>query len=61
MLTGTRQPIRSIWKTPEPGEGEWRHIRVSLVPENKDFPTIELAPSDEGEVACVAEFVETLA
>ena len=48
-------------KAVAPDTGEWRHVRIALVPENKDVNTIELTPRDDGEVACVAEFVALIA
>lgn len=42
------------------GEGGWRHVRITLKPENRDFPPIELTVDDEGSVEVVAEFLEVV-
>jgi hypothetical protein len=39
------------------GDGSWRHLRVTLHPENPDFEPIELAADDEEQVIVLAEFV----
>jgi phage repressor protein C with HTH and peptisase S24 domain len=41
-------------------EGAWRHVRITLKPNNPAFPPIELTTDDEGTVAVVAEMLEVL-
>ncbi len=38
----------------------WRHLKITLKPNNPDFKPIELTCEDEGQVQVVAEFVEVL-
>jgi phage repressor protein C with HTH and peptisase S24 domain len=40
--------------------GSWRHVKITLRPNNRDFDPIELTSDDEGELAVVAELVEVL-
>lgn len=42
-------------------EGTWRHVRITLRPENKDFEPIQLTAEDEKQVGVLAEFVEVVA
>jgi phage repressor protein C with HTH and peptisase S24 domain len=42
------------------GEGGWRHIRITLSPENREFKPIVLTPADEEEVRVRAEFLVVL-
>ena len=39
-------------------EGAWRHIRITLRPNNPDFPPIELTVEDEDNVRVIAELLE---
>jgi len=41
-------------------EGAWRHVKIVLKPDNRDFQPIELTCEDEGSVQVVAELVEVL-
>ncbi len=41
-------------------DGTWRHVTVTLRPNNPDFRDIELITDDEGSVKIVAEVVEVL-
>jgi len=41
-------------------DGTWRHVKITLKPNNPDFQTIELACEDEGSLQVVAELVEVL-
>jgi len=38
----------------------WRHARITLKPINRDFQSIELTGTEEGELQVVAELVEVL-
>jgi len=41
-------------------DGTWRHLKVTLKPNNPEFPPIELTCEDEGSVQVVAEMLEVL-
>jgi len=41
-------------------DGVWRHVKITLKPNNPDLDAIELTVDDEGEFRVVAEFVEVL-
>jgi len=41
-------------------DGSWRHLKVTLKPNNPDFEPIELTCEDEGSVQVVAELIEVL-
>jgi hypothetical protein len=41
-------------------DGTWRHLRITLKPNNPDFKPIELTCEAEGEVQVIAELVEVL-
>ena len=41
-------------------DGSWRHLKVTLKPNNPDFEAIELTCEDEGSVQVVAELLEVL-
>ncbi|MEY3739694.1 MAG: hypothetical protein RLZZ192_370, partial [Pseudomonadota bacterium] len=41
-------------------DGTWRHITITLHPLNRDFKSIELSTDDEGNLAVIAELIETL-
>jgi SOS-response transcriptional repressor LexA/ribosomal protein L40E len=41
-------------------EGTWRHVRITLKPNNPEFQPIELATDDEASVSVIAEVVEVL-
>jgi phage repressor protein C with HTH and peptisase S24 domain len=41
-------------------DGTWRHVRITLVPNNPDFEPIELTVEDEGTVGVIAEMLETV-
>ena len=42
------------------GDGTWRHVAITLQPNNPEFEPIRLTADDEGAVAVVAELIETL-
>lgn len=41
-------------------DGTWRHVKVTLMPNNPDYEPIELTCDDEGSVRVVAEFLEVI-
>jgi Fic family protein len=41
-------------------DGAWRHVRVTLKPQNPAFDPIVLTSDDEGQVHVIAEFIEVL-
>jgi phage repressor protein C with HTH and peptisase S24 domain len=41
-------------------DGTWRHLKVTLKPNNPDFAQIELTCEDEGNVQVIAEMVEVI-
>jgi SOS-response transcriptional repressor LexA len=41
-------------------DGTWRHVRITLKPNNPAFQPIELTTDDEERVRVVAEVVEVL-
>jgi SOS-response transcriptional repressor LexA/ribosomal protein L40E len=41
-------------------DGTWRHLKITLKPNNPDFQPIELTCDDEGSVQVIAEMVEVL-
>ena len=41
-------------------EGTWRHTKITLGPLNQDFQPIVFTSEDEGSVAVIAEFIDTL-
>lgn len=44
----------------ESGDGGWRHVKITLKPENPEFQPIELTTDDEGTLKVIAEFVEVV-
>ena len=41
-------------------DGTWSHVKITLKPNNPDFPAIELTTDDEEAVKVVAEMIEVL-
>jgi len=41
-------------------DGTWRHLKITLKPNNPDFPKIELTCEDEGSVQVIAEMLEVV-
>jgi len=41
-------------------DGSWRHIKITLKPNNPDFEPIELTCEDEGSIQVIAELLEVL-
>jgi len=58
--TGERYTVKRYESEKSEGESGWRHIRITLNPENPEFDPIVLRAEDESEVAVIAEFVEVL-
>jgi SOS-response transcriptional repressor LexA len=59
--TGERFTIMRYESEKVTGEdGTWRHVRVTLKPQNPEFEPIVLTSDDEGHVHVVAEFVEVV-
>ncbi len=44
----------------EAEDGSWRHVKITLLPNNRDFEPIEITSDDEADVAVVAELIEVL-
>jgi SOS-response transcriptional repressor LexA len=47
-------------KKADDADGSWRHVVITLHPLNREFEPIELAADDEGAVAVIAEFIDTI-
>jgi hypothetical protein len=59
--TGERYTIKRYQSEKVAAEvGGWRHIKITLRPNNPDFQPIELTCEDEGTVRVVAELLEVL-
>jgi len=59
--TGERYTIKRYESQKAASEdGGWRHIKITLKPNNKDFQPIELTCEDEGSVQVIAELLEVL-
>ena len=58
--TGQRFTVKRYRSEKTPGEDGWRHVRITLAPDNPEFSPIELKEEDEGSVAVVAELVEVI-
>ena len=41
-------------------DGTWRHVKITLRPNNPDYQPIELTCEDEGTVQVIAEMLEVL-
>jgi uncharacterized protein len=41
-------------------DGSWRHVRITLKPNNSQHRPVELTVEDEGRVSVVAEVVDVL-
>lgn len=41
-------------------DGTWRHVKITLKPNNRDFAAIELTGEDEGQVKVIAELIDVL-
>jgi SOS-response transcriptional repressor LexA len=59
--TGERYTVKRYESEKMAAEGgTWRHVKITLKPNNPEFQPIELTCDDEGSVGVVAEFVEVL-
>jgi SOS-response transcriptional repressor LexA len=59
--TGERYTIKRYQSEKVASEdGGWRHIKITLKPNNPDFQPIELTCEDEGSVEVIAELLEVL-
>ena len=58
--TGYRFTVKRYRSEKRQDEGGWRHVKVTLEPDNADFAPIEIATDDEEAVNVVAELVEVL-
>jgi len=59
--TGERYTVKRYESEKVPAEdGAWRHLKITLKPNNPDFQPIELTCEDEGSVQVVAEMLEVL-
>ena len=58
--TGQRFTVKRYRSEKTAGEDGWRHVRITLAPDNPEFSPIELKEEDEGSVAVVAELVEVI-
>ena len=58
--TGQRFTVKRYRSEKTADEEGWRHVRITLSPDNPEFSPIELEAEDEGSVAVVAELVEVI-
>jgi SOS-response transcriptional repressor LexA len=59
--TGERYTIKRYESEKAASEdGGWRHIKITLKPNNRDFQPIELTCEDEGSVEVIAELLDIL-
>jgi SOS-response transcriptional repressor LexA len=58
---GERYTVKRYESAKIDGEDGWRHIQVTLKPENSRFQPIVIRADSEADVAVVAEFVEVVA
>ena len=58
--TGQRFTVKRYRSEKTAGEEGWRHVRITLSPDNPEFSPIEFEAEDEGSVAVVAELVEVI-
>ena len=58
--TGYRFTVKRYRSEKTADPGGWRHVKVTLEPENRDFPPIEIATDDEEAVSVVGELLEVL-
>jgi ATP-dependent helicase YprA (DUF1998 family)/phage repressor protein C with HTH and peptisase S24 domain/rubrerythrin len=59
--TGERYTVKRYQSEKvEADDGSWRHVKVTLLPNNRDFEPIEITSDDETDVAVIAELVEVL-
>ena len=59
--TGERYTVKKYEsKKIETEDGSWRHVKITLRPNNPDFDPLELTSDDEGDLSVVAELSEVL-
>ena len=58
--TGQRFTVKRYRSEKTADEDGWRHVAITLGPDNPAFEPIRLTADDEGRVAVVAEFVEVV-
>ena len=58
--TGQRFTVKRYRSEKTADEEGWRHMRITLSPDNPEFSPIEFEAEDEGSVAVVAELVEVI-
>jgi SOS-response transcriptional repressor LexA len=59
--TGERYTVKRYESEKATSEdGTWRHVRITLKPENPSFQPIELTADDEASVRVIAEVVEVM-
>ena len=58
--TGDRYTVKRYESMKAPSDASWRHARITLKPNNPEFPPIELSGADEGQLRVVAELLEVL-
>jgi hypothetical protein len=59
--TGGRYTVKRYTSEKATSEdGTWRHVRITLKPNNRDFEPIEFTTDDEGNVGVIAEMLEVL-
>ena len=58
--TGQRFTVKRYRSEKTADEEGWRHVRITLSPDNPEFSPIEFEAEDEGSVAVVAELVEVI-
>ena len=59
--TGERYTVKRYHSEKVTAEdGTWRHLKITLKPNNSDFKSIELTCEDEGSVQVIAEMLEVV-
>lgn len=59
--TGERYTVKRYESEKATSEdGTWRHVKITLKPNNPTFEPIELTCDDEGSVQVIAELIEVL-
>lgn len=58
--SGERYTVKRYGSEKTEGDDGWRHVQITLKPENPDFEAIVIRAEDEADVAVVAELVEVV-
>lgn len=59
--TGERYTVKRYESEKAASEdGTWRHVKITLKPNNHDYESIILTCEEEGQVQVIAEFLEVL-